>query len=599
MFSAVYPVEVGANASLDHPGGSARSEGTASLSPAGQGEGASIRQLGSSGENCDYDTAAEEVVRRATATCGPILAIDLARRLFLPVESILSALITLEAKGSVFRGHFTTAPDGGDDGGQAHSQDVQWCDRHVLERIHRQTLNLLRSSVEPCNDAEFVSFRLKWNGIGAEEAQTGIDAVRRALEQMSGLAFAPDLWERSILPARVTDYRPEHLDLLCMSGEFAWMAAPFQDERDADREFPSTVAFLPRRARCFWPPCEMPADSRMQKVTDVLTQFGAQYLDQIAERANLSERDTLAALWRLAAAGVVSNDSFAPLRMLAVEPEAARLISNRQSPSPRLSRDKAGEGPAHRGASRRDAAIRARLQSSLSGRWSMVRPLKPEATAAQMGETHDAHGPDDAREIALILLRRHGILAREMMALEQFELSWQQILFALRRLEYAGVIRRGWFVRALSGEQYALPEALAMLRAEREANQVGRFTVISAVDPANPFGVLLPGCGITRGPDNLLIIQRGSVIAALAGRKLTITSVLDENLLMSLIKELIKIRPRLVLETINGEPALESAHVSALAAKGFHSDGRALVYDGLPGPRPRRAIANHIGLDQN
>jgi ATP-dependent Lhr-like helicase len=454
----------------------------------------------------------------------------------------------------------------------------------VLERIHRQTLTLLRSSVEPCSEGEFVAFRLKWNGIGEVSPQTGVEQVRRTLEQMSGLAFTPELWERAILPARVAEYRPEHLDLLCMSGEFAWVAAPVQDEFNAPREFPATVAFVPRRAPTYWPQREMPANPRMQQVAEVLDQFGAQYLDQIADRANLSERDTLTVLWGLAAAGMVSNDSFAPLRLLAAEPDTARLIANR---------------PSHRQPTRRDTALRARLQSSLSGRWSLVPQLRSEAAATKMAKTHDAHGTDDAREIALILLRRHGILAREMMALEQIEISWQQILFALRRLEYAGIIRRGWFVRALSGEQYALPEAVEMLRAGRQTKEMGPPLMLSAADPANPFGVLLPGCGIPREPGNLLIVQNGDVIAGLAGRALTSSAGLDQVGFTAALKELMKMRPRLVVETVDGEPALESAYVSMMAAMGFHSDGRSLVYDGLPGPMPRRAIVNEIGPDQN
>src|SRR5207245_1604300 len=147
--------------------------------------------------------------------------------------------------------------------------------------------------------------------------------------------------------------------------------------------------------------------------------------------------------------------------LLAAEPAAARLISGR---------------PSNRDPNRHDSALRARLQSSLTGRWSKSHaydvgtgldlsseedPLKP----AQLTETHDAHGVDRARNLALLLLKRHGVLTREMTALEQIDISWHEILFALRRMEYAGTVRRGWFVRALSGEQYALPEALEMLRA--------------------------------------------------------------------------------------------------------------------------------------
>ncbi|MBV8772175.1 MAG: hypothetical protein JO166_07585 [Deltaproteobacteria bacterium] len=211
-----------------------------------------------------------------------------------------------------------------------------------------------------------------------------------------------------------------------------------------------------------------------------------------------------------------------------------------------------------------------------------------------MAAVHDAHGSDKAREIALLLLRRHGILAREMMASEQFEVPWQQILFALRRLEYAGTIRRGWFVKALSGEQYAMPEALKMLRGEGPTKSADPPTIISAADPANPFGLLLPGCGIAREPDNLLVVQGGTVIGGLAGRALTGSIPLDQASFAAVITALMKMRPRLILETINNEPALESTRVTELAAMGFHSDGRALVFDGLPGPMPRRAIATQV-----
>jgi ATP-dependent helicase Lhr and Lhr-like helicase len=529
----------------------------------------------------DRDSAIEEIVRRALATSGPVFPHDLAERVALPVEKILPALMALEAKGFVFQGHFTATSNGNDGPGpRQQSSNLQWCDRHVLERIHRNTLNLLRSSVEPCSDAEFVAFRLKWNGIGEASARSGIDGVRSTLEQMSGLAFTPELWERAILPARVADYRPELLDLLCMSGEFAWVAGPFQDESDNNHDFPAIVAFLPRRGRCYWPQGEMPVDSRTQAVAEALTKFGAQHLDQIAEHVNLSERDTLTTLWRLAAAGMVSNDSFAPLRLLAVEPDAARLIANR---------------PSSRTHSRRDAALRARLQSSLSGRWSLVSRLTPAMEAPNRAESHNGHGLDDAREVALMLLRRHGILAREMMALEQIEIPWQQILFALRRLEYSGTIRRGWFVRALSGEQYALPEALEILSAERQAKQAGPLALISATDPANPFGVLLPGCGIAREADNLLVIQSGRMVAGLAGRALTTSITFDQGSFIAMVTEVRKMRPRLVVETINSDLALESPYVGTMASMGFHSDGRSLVYDGLPGPMPRRAAISDIG----
>lgn len=393
------------------------------------------------------------------------------------------------------------------------------------------------------------------------------------MRQLAGLAFTPAFWEQAIFPARIANYRPDHLDLLCLSGEFAWLAAPMEDDPAEAGEFPARVAFVPRRGAVAYHRKPEIAEARDAPVGEALRQHGAQYLDQIAEHAGLSERDTLAALWRLAAAGLVSNDSFAPLRLIAAEPAAARTVS---AAKPQYA------------ATRHDAAVRARLKSSLSGRWSLIElPGRDGASAAE----HEATSGDRVREVAEVLLARHGILAREMLALEQFVIGWRELSFVLRRMEYAGLIRRGWFVRALSGEQYATPEALELLRAIRGAAGDDEPAVLSVLDPANPYGVLLPGCGVMREAGNLIAARHGRVMLGLSGHGLVIPDRLDASPLRAGLAILMRMRPKLTIDTIDGASALESEHVALLAAMGFHSDGRALVYDGLPGPLPARAAA--------
>jgi ATP-dependent Lhr-like helicase len=307
-------------------------------------------------------------------------------------------------------------------------------------------------------------------------------------------------------------------------------------------------------------------------VYDALAGFGAQYLDQLADRAGLSERDTLAALWRLASLGLASNDSFAPLRLLTSESNAVGYL---------------GGTPGANGFTRHDAALRARLKSSLGGRWWAV---------PQVPGTRDSQQKfDRVREIADLLLERHGVLAREMLALEPFEISWQELRSALRRMEYAGTVRRGWFVRALSGEQYALPQGLEMLRAMRGCNSAEEPPVaFSAADPVNPYGVLLPGCGISRECSNLIVVRGGRMVMGLAARALITREQFNAPAFASSLAALMKLRPKLVIDTVDGLPALESERVGALAAIGFHSDGRALVYDGLPGPAPARAASRAV-----
>ncbi|MGB0059044.1 Lhr family helicase, partial [Candidatus Binatus sp.] len=230
---------------------------------------------------------------------------------------------------------------------------------------------------------------------------------------------------------------------------------------------------------------------------------------------------------------------------------------------------------------RHDAAVRARLKSSLAGRWSLI--LAAETPAV---------GADDTRELALKLLERHGILAREMLGVESTHISWSEIAFALRRLEYGGTIRRGWFVRSLSGEQYALPEAVEMLHAARTLIPAREKPVaLSAIDPANPYGVVIPGCGIAREAGNVVVLRAGRVIAGLQGRAMISggdTEVDDESF-GAAVAALMTLKPRIVVDSIDGVAALESPRVGILAAMRFHSDGRSLVFDGLHGPAPARS----------
>ncbi|MGH7934586.1 MAG: Lhr family helicase, partial [Candidatus Binataceae bacterium] len=533
-----------------------------------------------------------EIVRRALATSGPVTAQQLAARLWTACTIIEGCCATLEAKGQIFRGHFVTSSAALDANSQRvadmREDAVQWCDRYVLERIHRQTLGRLRAEVEPCADHEFAAFRLRWQRIGGVGGPGDRDEVGAVLEQLSGLAFTPELWERAILPARVPGYRPEYLDLLCMSGEIVWVAGPGGGEAGAAVDtVPSAVAFLPRQFVSSSRQRNVePADAKERTTLEALAAGGAQFLDRVAERAGLSERDALAALWRLAAQGKVSNDSFGPLRLLWSDPGAVDALASRRE---------------HGGLSRHDAALRARLKSSLSGRWSAILAGPIDCGEAGEGGPSEARRDDTtaeadaAKEFARLLLARNGILTREMLALERASVRWHDLASVLRRMEYGGTIRRGYFVRALSGEQYALPEALEMLRAMRGGDPASANPIaLSAADPANPYGVLLPGCGIARDPSNLIVVRGGRVMLGFAARALIAVERLDDASFGAALVALMALKPKLVVETIDGGPALESDRVGVMAAMRFHSDGRALVYDGLPGPAPRRRVRDPL-----
>ena len=481
-------------------------------------------------------------------------------RLHLKESDIDQNLAALEGQGAIFRGHFT------------RSDTIQWCDRYNLERIHRMTLARVRAEIEPCADHEYAAFRLRWMHVGGTELpadQTGVAAV---LEQLSGIAATPEIWEHAILPARIPGYRPEMLDLVCMSGQMKWVAVPGESVEGArPANTPSRVTFVARKASLFVRGEELPAEDGKEKaVLEALGAAGAQYLDEVAERANISERDALSALWRMAAAGRVSNDNFAPLRMFSDDRSAERAL----------------ESVARRPTTRHDAAVRARLKSSLAGRWSMIRAAETPVV-----------GADETRDLALKLLERHGILAREMLGIESTHISWSEISFALRRLEYGGAIRRGWFVRSLSGEQYALPEAVEMLHAARNLIPAREKPVaLSAIDPANPYGAVIPGCGIAREAGNVIVLRAGRVIAGLQGRAMITggEGEVDDESFGAAVAALMTLKPRITIDSIDGVPALESPRVGILAAMRFHSDGRSLVFDGLHGPAPCAVAAGEL-----
>jgi ATP-dependent Lhr-like helicase len=505
----------------------------------------------------DGDAARLELVRRALKTCGPTTVGEIGARLHLKESDVEQNLAALEGQGAIFRGHFT------------RSDTIQWCDRYNLERIHRMTLARVRAEIEPCADHEYAAFRLRWMHVGGTELpadQTGVAAV---LEQLSGIAATPEIWEHAILPARLPGYRPEMLDLVCMSGQMKWVAVPGEIVEGArPANTPSRVTFVARKASLFAPGSDgAPEDAKEQAVLEALGAAGAQYLDEVAERANISERDALSALWRMAAAGRVSNDNFAPLRMFSDDRAAERAL----------------ESVARRPTTRHDAAVRARLKSSLAGRWSLIRAAETPAV-----------GSDETRDLALKLLERHGILAREMLGIESTHISWNEISFALRRLEYGGAIRRGWFVRSLSGEQYALPEAVEMLHAARNLIPAREKPVaLSAIDPANPYGAVIPGCGIAREAGNVIVLRAGRVIAGLQGRAMITggdnESKVDDESFGAAVAALMTLKPRITIDSIDGVPSLESPRVGILAAMRFHSDGRSLVFDGLHGPAPARS----------
>jgi ATP-dependent helicase Lhr and Lhr-like helicase len=434
------------------------------------------------------------VMRRFARNAVPFLPKALAARYGYDRETVLRYLAVLQAEGILAAGEYTQGVT-----------DREYCDVEVLQQIHRQTLSLLRREVEPVDSAAFTRFLLAWQGVGgpqsgdaaavaAKSSARGVvpHALRRALGLLQGVPLAPESWERDLLPARVPGYQPLWLDQLCATGELHWAAGPG-----------SKLAFyLPERVGAFAyrlgadpDPAALPADQAA--VLAALEHSGADFLGGVARAAALPPAVALEALWTLAWGGLVTNDTFAPVRQVM-----------------------RGAGPA-RGGARRGAG--APLAGG-TGRWSLTARLLPPAAGAGVAETYTQ-----------VLLERYGVVTREAVQSEDGPVPWTEVLAVLKRMELKGQVRQGYFIRDLSGAQFALPEAVERLRAARETESESggdaAVCLVAACDPANPYGSILPAPEGLRGraPTTYLVLEAGRPVLALeaGGKRLT---PLDEGL---------------------------------------------------------------------
>jgi ATP-dependent Lhr-like helicase len=417
------------------------------------------------------------VVRGWMESLGPVTAASLAGTLAFPLDEIEAALLKLEAEGQVMRGryHSETLPEG----------QTEWCNRRILARIHRLTLGQLRKEIEPVTAAQFQSFLFQWQHLMLGSRLHGADGTLQIVKQLQGYEISAAAWESEVLSRRVARYDPEFLDRLCLSGEVMWARLS---------PHPAFEALEPRRVR---PTRSAPiaiflredadwlAGSHHESMVPQLSHASREVLTQIEQRGASFFADLVRAtgrlasevedgLWELVAAGLVTADGFENLRSL-VDPKRRR-----------------GEG--------RGRLARPR---HAAGRWALVRH------ATSVVKT-------DARAIAFAdqLLARWGVLFRDLLARESLAPPWRDLLTVLRRKEAQGEIRGGRFVAGFSGEQFARPEALDLLRAIRRAGPDGaRLPEIANSDPLNLAGIILPGprvSTLTRSLPGPLAAARGS-----------------------------------------------------------------------------------------
>ena len=451
---------------------------------------------GKASRNWERVSAIKELVRGRMEASGPTTAAALAHLLDLSEPEMDTALIALESEGFVLRGNFRPEIAG-----------LQWCDRRLLARIHRLTINRLRAEIQPVSLADFQRFLTVWQKVDPEHQTEGPEGLGLVLAQLDGYELPTAAWEPQVLAMRVKNYSPQHLDVYCFTGRAGWgrlTPRPIQNGRPSSPIRSSPVSLFSREhlplwlALAEWPELNE-SDPNTRLVLDTLRAFGALFFGELVSRTKLLPSQVEGALAELAAHGWVTSDSFEGLRALLLPQE-------KRSSFVELDRRR-----------------RHKTVSSVenAGRWSLLRAPRPAADGSGPGQ-HDSDRPNENEAIELFartLLKRYGVVFRRMMERETFPVSWYDLGRTFRQLEARGEIRGGYFVSGVSGEQFALPEAIGLLRSLRKSSPPGNLLTISAADPLNLAGILTPGPRVTAITGNRILLRDGVPVAALEAGK--------------------------------------------------------------------------------
>ena len=433
-----------------------------------------------------------EIIRGRLEGLGPTSAPALAQSVGLAVARVDAALAALQAEGFAMRGAFT---------GDATAAN-EWCERRLLARIHRYTVKRLRAEIEPSDARDFLRFLVEWQRVTPALRMEGPDAVGAILAQLEGFEAPASAWETEVLPNRISEYEPAWLDEQCLAGRFVWtrLAARRSDpERGAAPVRATPIVLLARRNLRLWSAFSGPVDSRQlsagaQRAAEHLARHGASFFDEIASGTALLASQAEEALAELVALGLVNSDSFAGLRALLVPADRRRS--------------------AMAGRRRRRLAL---YGMDAAGRWSRTGrsagPAEPTGAGDPRGIEEEA-----IEHVVRTLLRRWGVVFWRLLAREaQWLPPWRDLLMCCRRLEARGEIRGGRFIAGFTGEQYAAPEAIALLREARRKPREGHYVSLSGADPLNLLGIITPGARLPSLSGNRLLYRDGVPVALLAG----------------------------------------------------------------------------------
>jgi ATP-dependent helicase Lhr and Lhr-like helicase len=473
------------------------------------------------------EPALVEILRGRLEGLGPSTVPALAASFGLTTNEIELGLLKLEAEGFVIRGQFTPG-----------TTETEWCARRLLARIHSYTLNRLRQEIEPVSTTDFVRYLLAWQKVAPEHQMEGQESLRAIIDQLEGFEAPAAAWEGEIFPSRLAEYDPAWLDALCLSGEVVWarLTPPANSRavavepgnertRGAAPVRNTPIALVRRKNFAVWNSVfpqpsvsELEFSTTTKAVHEYLTTRGASFFTDIVDGTRLLRAQVEEGLAELVANGLVISDSFTGLRALL-------------TPSSRKTQ----------AAARRKHA-RPTYDMSSAGRWSLLQ-RNTASTGGSPASVVEV-SPEDAEQIARTLLVRYGVVFKRLLEREGIALPWRILLRIYHRLEQRGEIRGGRFVAGISGEQFALPEAVGMLRAIRRANTgtmdfgfrspratedslarglaasepavaIENMVSISAADPLNLVGIITPGGRITAHTSNRILYYNGEPVAVL------------------------------------------------------------------------------------
>ena len=461
-------------------------------------------------ESWTRESAILELVRARLSTLGPVTAARLAAPLGLALDEVELALLALQQEGFVLAGRFTPAA--------VQAGDEEWCERHLLARIHRYTLKRLRREIEPVEPRDYLRFLLDWQHLGRDSQVSGPEALAAVLALLEGFEAPAAAWEAELLPARVTDYSMSWLDDLCTAGRTIWTrlrppagtgagdgASPGSGVSSGGGTSLKAAPRLrqPRRNHGAWvrlaPAVEFgqgDVSPRGRRVLAFLADHGASFFDELADGTHLLRTELEDALGELVSQGRVHCDSFAGVRSLLVP------ASRRALPAARRRRGMPMSG----------------IQDA--GRWALVKRAGDAANGGTGSAADAATRAAAVEHAARILLRRYGVVCWRLLDREPPWLPpWRELVRIYQRLEARGEIRGGRFIAGLSGEQFALPEAIATLRQVRRRNGAPRWSCVAATDPCNLLGSLLPGVKVPRVTGSRILYRDGLPVGTfVAGR---------------------------------------------------------------------------------